>query len=208
MQRFCKPHSCRYRRLAAVACGAGARALLMCVPCPAFAFPQNEPPAVQMNDMLGGILTYKARASPGFFCGAVVECLCSARARRRSPRHSLAQSPSAWLPPLPLQLAAEDELRASGVPFAIVRPVALTEEPGGMPLVWEQGDTIKGKVSREVGLSRLAERGRQQQRLQAAVPPPAPAVLLAGSLHAPCTHVRRFLRLCLHHQCRTLPTCV
>lgn len=46
--------------------------------------------------------------------------------------------------------AAEDELRASGVPFAIVRPTALTEEAGGMPLVVEQGDTLKGKVSREV----------------------------------------------------------
>ncbi|KAL4444961.1 hypothetical protein ABPG77_004011 [Micractinium sp. CCAP 211/92] len=66
---------------------------------------ESEPPAVRMNDMLGGILTYK--------------------------------------------LAAEDELRASGVPFAIVRPVALTEEPAGMPLVFDQGDTLKGKVSRE-----------------------------------------------------------
>lgn len=46
--------------------------------------------------------------------------------------------------------AAEDALRASGVPFAIVRPCALTEEPAGMPLVIDQGDTIKGKVSREV----------------------------------------------------------
>lgn len=66
---------------------------------------EKEPPAVRMNDALGGILTYK--------------------------------------------LAAEDALRASGVPFAIVRPVALTEEPGAMPLVLDQGDTLKGKVSRE-----------------------------------------------------------
>lgn len=57
--------------------------------------------------------------------------------------------------------AAEDELRASGVPFAIVRPVALTEEPAGMPLVLEQGDTLKGKVSREVGsMHVLASFGR------------------------------------------------
>ncbi len=55
-------------------------------------------------------------------------------------------------PPHPMPpAAAEDELRASGVPFAIVRPVALTEEPAGMPLVFDQGDTLKGKVSREVG---------------------------------------------------------
>ncbi len=55
--------------------------------------------------------------------------------------------------------AAEDELRASGVPFAIVRPTALTEEAGGMPLVVEQGDTLKGKVSREVGALRWAGQG-------------------------------------------------
>lgn len=64
-----------------------------------------EPPAVRMNDALGGLLTYK--------------------------------------------LAAEDALRASSVPFAIVRPVALTEEPPGAELVLSQGDTIKGKVSRD-----------------------------------------------------------
>lgn len=57
-----------------------------------------------------------------------------------------------WLP-VTFLLAAEDELRASGVPFAIVRPTALTEEAGGMPLVVEQGDTLKGKVSREVRCS-------------------------------------------------------
>jgi hypothetical protein len=39
-------------------------------------------------------------------------------------------------------------LRASGVPFAIVRPVALTEEPAGAELVLDQGDTIRGKISR------------------------------------------------------------
>lgn len=58
-----------------------------------------EPPAVRMNDMLGGLLTWK--------------------------------------------LAGEDLVRRSGVPFAIVRPCALTEEPGGMPISLSQGDTIK-----------------------------------------------------------------
>ncbi|GLI71468.1 hypothetical protein VaNZ11_016695 [Volvox africanus] len=65
----------------------------------------QEPPAVKLNDALGGILTWK--------------------------------------------LAGEDALRASGVPYAIVRPTALTEEPGGMPIELDQGDTIKGKISRE-----------------------------------------------------------
>lgn len=66
---------------------------------------EQEPPAVKMNDMLGGLLTYK--------------------------------------------LAGEQALRESGVPFAIVRPCALTEEPRGMPVQPSQGDTIKGKIGRD-----------------------------------------------------------
>ena len=50
---------------------------------------------------------------------------------------------------LDYKLAAEDALRGSGVPFAILRPVALTEEPPGMPLEVDQGDVVKGKVSRD-----------------------------------------------------------
>ena len=37
----------------------------------------------------------------------------------------------------------EDEVRDSGVPYAVVRPCALTEEPAGADLVISQGDTIK-----------------------------------------------------------------
>lgn len=59
----------------------------------------QEPPAVRMNDELGGILTYK--------------------------------------------LAGEDVVRGSGVPFAVVRPCALTEEPRGAPLELDQGDMVK-----------------------------------------------------------------
>lgn len=66
---------------------------------------EEEPPAVRMNDQLGGILTWKLRG--------------------------------------------EDSVRESGVPYTIVRPCALTEEPGGKALIFEQGDNIRGKVSRE-----------------------------------------------------------
>ncbi|KAL3146123.1 hypothetical protein ABBQ38_015470 [Trebouxia sp. C0009 RCD-2024] len=65
----------------------------------------QEPPAVRMNDELGGILTFK--------------------------------------------LKGEDVVRKSRVPFAVVRPCALTEEPAGAELVISQGDDIKGKVSRQ-----------------------------------------------------------
>ncbi|MEW5317424.1 MAG: hypothetical protein WDW38_008720 [Sanguina aurantia] len=64
-----------------------------------------EPPAVRMNEELGGILTYK--------------------------------------------LAGEDAVRESGIPFAVVRPCALTEEPLGAPLLMDQGDVIKGKIARQ-----------------------------------------------------------
>ncbi|AFY35243.1 CIA30 family protein [Calothrix sp. PCC 7507] len=65
----------------------------------------EEPPAVRLNDQLGGILTWK--------------------------------------------LQGEDSLRASEIPYTIIRPCALTEESGGKELILEQGDNIRGKVSRE-----------------------------------------------------------
>ncbi|PMB47611.1 NADH:ubiquinone oxidoreductase [Fischerella thermalis CCMEE 5330] len=66
---------------------------------------EEEPPAVRLNDQLGGILTWK--------------------------------------------LKGEDSLRASGIPYTIIRPCALTEEVGGKSLIFEQGDNIRGKISRE-----------------------------------------------------------
>ncbi|HEY9300393.1 MAG TPA: NAD(P)H-binding protein, partial [Phormidium sp.] len=66
---------------------------------------EEEPPAVRMNDALGGILTWKLRG--------------------------------------------EDSVRESGIAYTIIRPCALTEEAGGKTLVFEQGDNIRGKVSRE-----------------------------------------------------------
>lgn len=42
-----------------------------------------------------------------------------------------------------MAVQGEDEVRQSGVPFAVVRPCALTEEPAGAELVISQGDTIK-----------------------------------------------------------------
>jgi uncharacterized protein YbjT (DUF2867 family) len=66
---------------------------------------EEEPPAVRLNDQLGGILTWK--------------------------------------------LKGEDSLRASGISYTIIRPCALTEEAGGKSLIFEQGDNIRGKISRE-----------------------------------------------------------
>ncbi|MFB2976188.1 CIA30 family protein [Microseira sp. BLCC-F43] len=66
---------------------------------------EEEPPAVRLNDQLGGILTWKLRG--------------------------------------------EEVLRQSRIPYTIIRPCALTEEAGGKALMFDQGDNIKGKVSRE-----------------------------------------------------------
>lgn len=50
---------------------------------------------------------------------------------------------------LTYKLKGEDLLRESGIPYTIVRPCALTEEPAGADLVFDQGDNITGKISRE-----------------------------------------------------------
>jgi uncharacterized protein YbjT (DUF2867 family) len=47
------------------------------------------------------------------------------------------------------KLKGEDVIRSSGLTYTIIRPCALTEEPGNQNLVFEQGDNIRGKVSRE-----------------------------------------------------------
>ncbi|XP_038895272.1 protein HIGH CHLOROPHYLL FLUORESCENCE PHENOTYPE 173, chloroplastic isoform X2 [Benincasa hispida] len=50
---------------------------------------------------------------------------------------------------LTFKLKGEDLIRESGIPYAIIRPCALTEEPAGADLIFDQGDDITGKVSRE-----------------------------------------------------------
>ncbi|KAK2642522.1 hypothetical protein Ddye_024285 [Dipteronia dyeriana] len=50
---------------------------------------------------------------------------------------------------LTFKLKGEDVIRESGVPYTIVRPCALTEEPAGADLIFDQGDNIMGKVSRD-----------------------------------------------------------
>ncbi|BAY36281.1 hypothetical protein NIES2111_06050 [Nostoc sp. NIES-2111] len=78
----------------------------------------EEPPAVRLNDQLGGILTWK--------------------------------------------LKGEDSLRESGIPYIIIRPCALTEEAGGKELIFEQGDNVRGKISRE-DVAELCVRSLQQK---------------------------------------------
>ena len=66
---------------------------------------EEEPPAVRMNEQLGGILTWK--------------------------------------------LKGEEAIKASGLTYTIIRPCALTERAGNKILFAEQGDNLKGQVSRD-----------------------------------------------------------
>ena len=66
---------------------------------------EEEPPAVRMNEQLGGILTWK--------------------------------------------LEGESVIRDSGLTYTIIRPCALTEQPADKTLIVEQGDNLKGQVSRD-----------------------------------------------------------
>ncbi|XP_058731655.1 protein HIGH CHLOROPHYLL FLUORESCENCE PHENOTYPE 173, chloroplastic isoform X1 [Vicia villosa] len=50
---------------------------------------------------------------------------------------------------LTFKLKGEDLIRESGIPYAIVRPCALTEEPAGADIIFDQGDNITGKISRD-----------------------------------------------------------
>lgn len=65
----------------------------------------EEPPAVRMNEQLGGILTWKLRG--------------------------------------------EEAIRSSNLTYTIIRPCALTEQPGNKILYAEQGDNLRGQVSRD-----------------------------------------------------------
>ena len=65
---------------------------------------EEEPPAVRMNEQLGGILTWKLRG--------------------------------------------EEAIRQSGLLYTVIRPCALTEKPEINTLIFEQGDNIRGQVSR------------------------------------------------------------
>ena len=66
---------------------------------------EEEPPAVRMNEQLGGILTWK--------------------------------------------LKGEEAIRSSNLTYTIVRPCALTEQSGDKTLHAEQGDNLRGQVSRD-----------------------------------------------------------
>ncbi|MGB5770166.1 MAG: NAD(P)H-binding protein, partial [Crocosphaera sp.] len=47
------------------------------------------------------------------------------------------------------KLKGEEVVRESGLNYSIIRPCALTEKPGDKKLIFEQGDNLKGQVSRE-----------------------------------------------------------
>jgi hypothetical protein len=50
---------------------------------------------------------------------------------------------------LTFKLKGEDLVWESGILYTIVRPCALTEEPAGVELIFEQGDNITGKIFKQ-----------------------------------------------------------
>ena len=47
------------------------------------------------------------------------------------------------------KLKGEEVIRASGLTYTIIRPCALTEQPGDKVLYAEQGDNLRGQISRD-----------------------------------------------------------
>jgi hypothetical protein len=85
---------------------------------------------VKMNDMLGGILTYKLKVwkLEEILLISCTNCMVTLW-QWVIDQHRLVQG--------------EDVIRESGVPFAVVRPTALTEEDAGAEVVVDQGDVLK-----------------------------------------------------------------
>ncbi len=97
-----------------------------------------------------------------------VKNLVDAAAAARSQQFVLISSRSVTQPDNPLnkifgnvliwKLKGEDALRASGVPYTVIRPGGLTNGPGGdMSLVFEQGDTVRAQTTiTRADLARIA----------------------------------------------------
>ena len=47
------------------------------------------------------------------------------------------------------KLKGEEVVRSAGIPYTVIRPCGMTEEQGGQALIFDQGDNIKGIVSRD-----------------------------------------------------------
>ena len=47
------------------------------------------------------------------------------------------------------KLKGEEVIRESGIPYTVIRPCGMTEQPGGKALIFDQGDNMKGIVSRD-----------------------------------------------------------
>jgi len=72
-------------------------------------------------------------------------------------------NPSAFMRPvLKAKFDGEQALRASGVPYTVVRPGGLVDEPGGGSVAFGQGDTLSGRIPRaDVARVSIAALGRK-----------------------------------------------
>lgn len=105
-----------------------------------------EPPAVRLNDALGGLLTYKLKGEEALMGSGVPFAIIRpvALTEARAPRCDAACWACALRP-----ASGCPACLASAPTFVPPRPGARLQEPVGAPLEVDQGDTIKGKISRE-----------------------------------------------------------
>ncbi|KAF9590806.1 hypothetical protein IFM89_038398 [Coptis chinensis] len=116
----------------------------------------KQPPAVRLNKELDFILTFKLKVLlihiiflenlPKSILSDTIIFVSVAEAKCVTNLSESALAPSGFLS---FHKQGEDVIRDSGIPYTIIRPCALTEEPAGADLIFEQGDNITGKISRE-----------------------------------------------------------
>lgn len=90
----------------------------------------KQPPAVRLNKELDFILTYKLKVTVEYNT-SIFPYIYYSESFSSFNKFLL------WFLP-----KGEDLIRESGIPYTIVRPCALTEEPAGADLIFDQGDNI------------------------------------------------------------------
>ena len=123
----------RRETLAEPVAGAGA---MVIATCSSGAEPGNDPETV---DYLGTCHLMEHATPAGVGHVLFISTIYASR-----PEHYQNMEPTS----LGWKARAEEVVRASGVPYSIVRPGWLTDGDGGDPLAVSQGDTAEGRISR------------------------------------------------------------
>ncbi|KAL5576771.1 hypothetical protein UlMin_018470 [Ulmus minor] len=115
--------------------------------------PPFDPKNVVSLQLMFSKFEYDGKLNPNFVKGPFQLLVSSIQAYLKDPISPNKQPPAVRLNKelgsiLTFKLKGEDLIRESGIPYAIVRPCALTEEPVGADLIFDQGDNIIEEVAR------------------------------------------------------------